>query len=272
MPELNRFITERSDNGLLAWCWQVVAAERFQLTLAQIEKRVLEAGIMPKRYQRNQTTITVQDQLALFKSHVAIVGCGGLGCYVVEELARIGVGTITVVDPDFFEEHNLNRQLFSTLTTLGVAKVEVATCRVADINPAVTVFPLQERFSTKNGQTLLRGAAVAVDALDGIAAKLELAATCNQLDIPLVFGTIAGWYGYVSSQYEGDDVVSRMYHGHKNGAGIELHQGNLACTAATVASLEVAEICKIILGKGKMLHGRTLAIDLLGMEFNEIEV
>jgi molybdopterin-synthase adenylyltransferase len=272
MPEATKYLIDQADNGTLAWCWQVIAAERFQLSLPQVEKKMLEAGILPKRYQRNQSTISTDDQLVLFNSHLAVVGCGGLGCYIVEELARTGVGTITVIDPDFFEEHNLNRQLFSTLATLGMTKVEAAAGRIADINPSIRLVPVQERFGKENGHALLQGVTVVVDALDNIATKLELSATCNQLALPLVFGAIAGWYGYVTSQNKGEDVISRLYQGHKGSSGIEQQQGNLACTAATVASLQVAEVCKILLGKETRAQGQMLAIDLLEMEFDAIKI
>lgn len=271
MPELHRFITERSDNGLLAWCWHVVASERFQLSLAQIEERALEAGIMPKRYQRNLTTITVQNQLALFKSHVAVIGCGGLGCSVVEELARAGVGTLTVIDPDFFEEHNLNRQLFSTMANLGTAKVEAAAQRVASINPVVRLIPVQNSFNKENGCSLLQGVDIAVDALDNISTRLELSAVCNELAIPFVFGTVAGWYGHVSTLFPGDMVMHTMYSDCTKEHGIEQQLGTPAFTPAVVAGIEVAEVCKLLLGKGRLLQGRSLVIDLLGMEVDEIE-
>jgi molybdopterin/thiamine biosynthesis adenylyltransferase len=272
MPEATRFFIDHADNGTLAWRWQVIAAERFQLSLPQVEKKMLEAGILPKRYQRNQSAISTEEQLVLFNSHAAVVGCGGLGCYVVEELARTGVGTITVIDPDFFEEHNLNRQLFSTSATLGMAKVEAAAGRIAAVNPSIHLVPVQERFGKENGRALLQGVTVVVDALDNIATKLELAATCNQLALPLVFGAIAGWYGYVASQHKGDDVVSRLYQGQKGRSGIEQQQGNLACTAATVAGFQVAEACKMLLGKKTGARGRMLAIDLLEMEFDAVEM
>ena len=81
------------------------------------------------------------DQLRLFRSRVAVIGCGGLGGYLIEQLARLGVGTLVLVDPDVFEEHNLNRQLLSSPAHLGIPKVDVARERVAAINPAVTVEP-----------------------------------------------------------------------------------------------------------------------------------
>src|SRR6185369_3162533 len=108
-----------------------------------VEEVALDRGILPARYQRNRKAISVQDQLTLFRSRVAVIGCGGLGGYVVEELARLGVGTIVVIDPDVFEEHNLNRQLFSSPANLDTAKVEAAAKRIGEVNPAVNLVPIQ---------------------------------------------------------------------------------------------------------------------------------
>ncbi len=93
MDTLPGFVRDYADGQLLPWHRQVEAAGRFGATLAQVEEVALERGILPARYQRNRNVISVDDQLTLFRSRVAVIGCGGLGGYVVEELARLGVGT-----------------------------------------------------------------------------------------------------------------------------------------------------------------------------------
>src|SRR6185369_11130027 len=105
-------------------------------------------------------------------------GCGGLGGYIIEQLARLGVGELVVVDPDVFEEHNLNRQILSSLDNLGKSKVAAAVERVGAINPAVTVTPFEMAFCTANGPELLAGTRLVVDALDNIPTRLDLAEVC----------------------------------------------------------------------------------------------
>jgi molybdopterin/thiamine biosynthesis adenylyltransferase len=182
----------------------------------------------------------------------------------------MGVGHIVAIDPDIFEEHNLNRQILATPATLGKAKVEAALERVADINPAVTVTAVKDAFCTANGFLLLDGVDVAVDALDSISYRLEMAALCTEADIPMVHGAIGGWYGNVATQLPGDTTVQQIYRNWVDGKGIEQHLGNPAFTPAVVASLEVAEVCKLLLGKGELLRNRKLNIDLLEMEMHEI--
>jgi molybdopterin-synthase adenylyltransferase len=272
METLPIFVCDHAEGQLLPWNRQVEAAEKFGATLAQVEEVVLERSILPARYQRNRTIISVSDQLTLFRSCVAVIGCGGLGGYVVEELARLGVGKIVVVDPDVFEEHNLNRQLFSSPATMGRSKVEAAAVRINEINPAVTLVLLQKAFSPENGADLLDGCQVAVDALDSIQVRLELADVCTAMNIPLVHGAIAGWFGHVATQFPGDTTMRAIYSSWKAGKGIEQTLGNPSFTPALIASLEVAEVCKLLLGQGIPLRGRQLMIDLLSMEMHVINM
>ncbi len=272
MGSLPVFIRDHSVGELLSWEHQVEAAKRFGLTIAHVEEAVLERGILPARYQRNRNIISASDQKTLFHSSVAVIGCGGLGGYVVEELARLGVGRIAVIDHDVFEEHNLNRQLFSSPANLDTAKVEAAAKRIGEINPAVTLVPIQTAFSPENGVDLLGGYQVAVDALDSIQVRLELADVCTAMNIPLVHGAIAGWFGHVATQFPGDDTVQAIYRSWKAGKGIEQTLGNPSFTPAVVASLEVAEVCKLLLGHGTLLRRRQLMIDLLSMEMHIIDI
>jgi len=266
------FVRDFAEDQLLPWHRQIEAAERFGVTLAQVEEVALERGIMPARYQYSRNAMSVTDQLSLFRSTVAVIGCGGLGGYIVEELARLGVGRLVVIDPDLFEEQNLNRQLLSSPAELGCPKVEVAVRRVNAINPAVTIVPHRVAFSSDNGTELLASCHVVVDALDTIAVRRELAETCSELRIPLVHGAIAGWYGHVTTMLPGDSALKDFYAQHCREKGIEQQLGNLSFTPAVVASLQVAEVCKLLVGQGTPLCGRMLMIDLLAMEFHDIAI
>lgn len=267
--DITLFLKNISENGFLTTNNQYMAAEYFHLKPADIESYALQAQLLPTRYQRNCKTITVAQQLSLFTSKVAVIGCGGLGGYIAEELARLGIGELTIIDPDIFEENNLNRQLFSSLLTLKRPKVTVATERIAEINPAVTVNPVHTTLTAANAHELLDGITVIADAVDSVATRLELADTCSALNIPLVHGAISGWYGQVCTIFPGDRSLQKIYHNWDGGES-DQSQGNLTFTPAVVASLQVAEICKILLGKTNLLRHRKLMVDLLDMEFEEV--
>lgn len=270
MKALPEFLQSGADQNLLPWACHRAAAEQFHVSPAEVEGVALSLGLTPLRYQRNQQTIPVQDQLRLFRSRVAVIGCGGLGGYVIEELARLGVGTLVAIDPDVFQEHNLNRQLLSTTSALGRAKVELAAERVAEINPATTLLPVQAPYAPEDAAELLGGAQVVVDALDSIPTRLALAKSCAEMQIPLVHGAIAGWYGHVCTQLPGDRSIERLYGRSAQQRGVEQRLGNPSFTPAVVASLESAEVCKLLLGIGAALRGRCLVINLLDMTFDEI--
>lgn len=271
MEEVRNFLRKQADGDLLPWRHQAFAATHFGLSIGQVERLALEAGLLPSRYQRNRNMLNVTQQLRIFRGHVAVIGCGGLGGYVIEQLARLGVGRITAVDPDVFEEHNLNRQLYSSPAMLGQSKAEAARKRVNEINPAVTVHEHKCAYSKTNGAELLQDVDVVVDALDSIAVRLDLAETSAELNIPLVHGAIGGWYGQVSTQFPGENTLRKIYNRAVNAKGVESGLGNPSFTPAVIASLEVAEVCKILIGQGKPLNNRKLHINLYDMEMIELQ-
>jgi molybdopterin/thiamine biosynthesis adenylyltransferase len=270
MEEVRTFLLKHAEGDLLPWKHQSFASTHFGLSIGQVERIALEAGLLPSRYQRNRKTISLANQLRLFRSHAAVIGCGGLGGYIIEQLARLGVGRITAVDPDVFEEHNLNRQLYSSPGTLGRPKVEAAHKRVLEINPAVTLYPLKVAFSKTNGFEMLQGVDVVIDALDSIPVRLELAEVSAEVNAPLVHGAIGGWYGQVSTQFPGENTLRKIYSRNTDGKGVEKGLGNPSFTPAVIASLEVAEACKVLIGQGVPLTNRKLHVNLLEMEINEI--
>jgi molybdopterin-synthase adenylyltransferase len=268
---IRQFLAKRLDGDLLPWSGQAEVMERFGLSSAESEDAVLAAGILPARYSRNRQMLTTALQLRLFRSRVVVVGCGGLGGYLIEQLARLGVGHLVAVDPDVFVEHNLNRQMLATASNIGSSKAEAAALRVAEINPAVTVHSVAAAFEASN-HTLLSGATAAADALDDVPARLALARACREVGIPLVYGAIAGWYGYVATVFPGEDTLQHLYRRHTSRRGIESQLGNPSFTPAVVASLQVAEICKILIGQGTLLRHKVLTINLLDSEIEIVPI
>ena len=270
MEELQTFLKEQAVDEMISWQDQQQAAKDFRLTIAEVEEVILQADLLPARYQRNQQMISTAQQRQLFNSKVAVIGAGGLGGYILEQLARLGVGQIISVDDDIFEENNLNRQLLSSPANLGRVKVEVAAERIHEINPAVSLTPVQQLFNLANGPALLAGVDCVVDAVDNVTARLELVEVCRTLQIPLVHGAIAGWYGHVATILPGDDCLQTIYRHWQGGKGVEQQLGNPSFTPAVAASLEVGEVCKILLGQGRLLRNRQLVFNLLDMEVDEI--
>ena len=219
-----------------------------------------------RRYNRNMTALTKEENDKLHTYRVCIVGCGALGEYVLEMLGRIGIGHLTIVDPDGFDETNLNRQIYSDTRVLGRSKVEVAQERMAVINPLVEVTAMALYLDNQNALDICKGHDLIIDALDNLESRFVLQDTAQELDIPLVHGAIAGWYGQVCSILPGDRSLDLIY-GNNRGHGIEKEQGNPSFTPALVASIQVAEAIKILIGRGEILQKQLLYIDLLNQEY-----
>lgn len=270
MTTLRETLDLKVREGLLFWTDQVQIMERLGLSCAEVDQAVFDAGFLPARYQRNRSMISLEQQRRLFACRVAIIGCGGLGGYVIEELARLGVGAIVAIDPDVFEDHNLNRQILSEPGNLGLPKVDAAARRVASINPGVELTAHREFFDLQNASRLLQGCDAVVDAVDNVRARLDLASACTEMGLPLVHGAIAGWYGHVCTQLPGERTLENIYRNWSGGKGLEARLGNPSFTPAVVASFEVAEVCKVLLNVEPLLQNRILSINLLDMEVQEI--
>ncbi|SHH99986.1 HesA/MoeB/ThiF family protein [Desulfosporosinus lacus] len=222
------------------------------------------------RYVRNKKTLTDEDQHKLANSCVAIVGCGGLGGYIAEELARIGVGRLVLIDGDRLEVSNLNRQIMATELNIGQWKVEAARDRLRSVNSEVKVEIIKEWFKEEKGPEMFQEVDLVFDALDSLATRVELERVCHSLKLPLVFASIAGWFGQIGVSLPGDFSVLRLF--GRGERGVESTWGNPAFTPAVLASLSVAEGVKLLAGRMPALHRAWLQVDLLTMEFERFEI
>ena len=129
----------------------------------------------------------------LQSARVAVFGVGGVGGYVCEALVRSGVGTLDVFDKDDVSVTNLNRQIIALHSTLGQDKVSVIASRMRDINPAVTVNEHKMFYLPESADEIdLSVYDFVVDAVDTVAAKVELAVRCERLGVPLIAAMGAG--------------------------------------------------------------------------------
>ncbi|MCX8030041.1 MAG: HesA/MoeB/ThiF family protein [Thermodesulfovibrionales bacterium] len=262
------FLRENAIDGVLSHKIIEYAVKITKLSFQEIERISLTKGLIPKRYLRNQRVIKRVEQLALLNSCVAIVGCGGLGGYTIEMLARLGVGQLICIDPDYFREEDLNRQRFCNLNTLGQLKAEVIKEELKNINPAVVVKAHTSSFLPEIGETLLAGAQVVVDALDSFEARTDLAETCRRLSIPLVHGAIAGWYGQVSVQEIESNKLIDLFKSSCGKRELQRELGNPSFAPPFISAIQVAETIKILLQKdNNLLLNKLFFFDLLTFSF-----
>lgn len=224
-----------------------------------------------ERYLRNYDAISEAEQESLAINRVLVVGCGGLGGMVIECLARIGVGHLRVVDGDLFEASNLNRQILCSTMNLNRPKTLAAKQRVMAINPLVEVDAVQADFTAENAAVLLADCDVAVDCLDNIPSRLLLQQAAKTAGVPLVHGTVAGWFGRICVIQPGEDLLNLLYPDVGDAQGEELQMGALSFTAALTASWQAAETVKLLLGKPG-LQGETLEVNLLELSVRKIKI
>ncbi|HNX28906.1 MAG TPA: HesA/MoeB/ThiF family protein [Syntrophomonadaceae bacterium] len=235
----------------------------------EMEKNLLKEGGVPLRYIRNIEAISQEEQRILVDAAVGVCGCGGLGLYVINHLARMGVGHITVWDPDVFSESNLNRQLWSSFANLGQSKVEVCRKFIAEINPAVKI-TAQQFYWEENVKDIFLKQQVIVDALDNIPSRLRLADVCAREKIPLVHGAVGGWYGQLTVIMPGDNSLRSLY-GEASREGIEKEMGTLPFTAAAVGSMQAAEVIKLLTGRDSALIDEICMIDMLDLNIERFK-
>ena len=226
---------------------------------------------MEARYTRNIGALTKEQFEALQSKRVCVIGCGGLGGYVIEELLRVGVGKITAIDYDVFDYSNLNRQILSTSETIGTLKSEAAKNRAAIVNSSVEFISICEKFKAANGEKIISGHDLVIYALDNISVRLELSSICKELNIPIIHGAIEEWSVQVSLILPNSNAMEELY-GNLENSSNEVPPSSLCPTVATCASLQVAEAIKYLSGIESSLNGILLHFDLLTMEMEKIEL
>lgn len=141
---------------------------------------------MENQYTRTELLIGKEGIEKLKKAKVVVFGIGGVGSFVVEGLARAGIGSFILIDNDEVSESNLNRQLIATTKTIGQAKVEIAKERILEINPNAKVEIHQEFFMPESEDIFDTSANYIVDAIDTVTAKIEIIVRANKLNIPII--------------------------------------------------------------------------------------
>ena len=136
---------------------------------------------------REQLLIGEENIQKLNSSTVAVFGCGGVGSYAVEAMARAGIGNIVLIDGDVVDETNINRQLIADVTTIGREKVEVEKERILKINPNAKVIAYKEFFNQENSEKLIdEKYDYIVDAIDSVKSKILLIKLAHEKNIKII--------------------------------------------------------------------------------------
>ena len=142
---------------------------------------------MKEQFSRTAQLLGNENVEKLFDKHVIVFGVGGVGGYVVEALARSGIGKISIVDNDVVNESNINRQIIALHSTVGMQKVEVLKNRILDINPECKVFVYNQFFLPENSKDFdFSIYDYVVDAVDTVTAKIEIIKKSKESNVPVI--------------------------------------------------------------------------------------
>lgn len=214
------------------------------------------------RYSRNMPALSEAECALLRTKTVAVIGCGGLGGYLIEFLARLGIGSIRCVDGDTFQESNLNRQLLSTVSLLGVNKAEAAADRVKAINPDVQVTAIPVFMDADNAKDLIKDCDAVFDGLDNIHSRRILAQACRAEKIPYIYGAIAGWVAQAAVFMPEDNWIEKLYPEDV----VIKDKSALSFIPALCAAMQVSLCTKVLTGRA-VQTGKLHYADLLYEEY-----
>ena len=145
------------------------------------------------QFSRTELLLGEDNMQRLFNARVAVFGIGGVGGYTVEALARVGVGTLDLIDDDRVCLTNLNRQIFATRKTIGKYKVDVAKERILDINPKAVVNTYKTFYMPDTADQFdFSQYDYVVDAIDTVTGKLMLVEQAKAAGVPIISSMGAG--------------------------------------------------------------------------------
>lgn len=159
----------------------------------KIRQEEQKIGMINEQFSRTEMLIGTKAMEKLTVSRVAVFGVGGVGGYVVEALARSGIGTLDLIDNDTVCLSNLNRQIIATHSTIGRYKVDAATERVLDINPQAAVHAHRTFYLPETAEQFdFSQYDYVVDAIDTVTGKIQLILQAQEAGVPVISSMGAG--------------------------------------------------------------------------------
>jgi adenylyltransferase/sulfurtransferase len=205
---------------------------------------------------------------------VLVIGCGGLGCPVLQYLAAAGVGFLGVIDNDLVDISNLQRQILFSTEDTGKAKVSVAKDKLEKYNPYLKIIAFNEKLEVINAIDIIGKFEIIVGCTDNFSTRYLVNDACVILNKPLVSGSIYKFEGQVSVfNYLNGPTYRCLY---PNPPQQEIvsncnETGVLGTLTGLTGTLMANEVIKIITGMGNVLSGKLLTFDLLSTRFQTFE-
>jgi adenylyltransferase/sulfurtransferase len=229
------------------------------------------------RYSRHLLLpeVGIDGQKRLAVSRVLIVGTGGLGAPLALYLAAAGVGTIGVVDFDFVEASNLQRQIIHSTRDIDRPKTASAKDRIRGLNPGVEVVVHNTRLTKENALGIFEGYDVVADGTDNYQTRYLVNDACVLLGVPNVYGSIYQFEGQASVFYAKEGPCYRCLFPTPPPPGLVpscAEGGVLGVLPGIVGTIQACEVIKLIVGGANSLTGRLLLFDAWNMKFRELKI
>lgn len=221
----------------------------------------------------------ITQQEALHGTHVFVIGAGGLGCPLMQQLAAAGVGEISVIDDDTVDLTNIHRQILFGAQDVGRSKVDVAAEKLEQLQPGIVVHAIHDRLTADNAVDYLRGVDILVDGSDTFATKFLAADAAEITGTPLVWGSVL--------RFRGDCAVWWSGPGAESGVGMrDLYPlqpdpdsvpdcataGVLGVTTSVVAGLMSTELIQFATGMNRDRVGLLSIYDALTSSITHFRV
>ncbi|MFY9572187.1 MAG: ThiF family adenylyltransferase, partial [Blastocatellia bacterium] len=221
--------------------------------------------------------IGAEGQTRLAQSKAVIIGCGALGAVQTETLARAGVGHLVLVDRDFVEESNLQRQImFEENDALNrLPKAVAAALRIARVNSEIRVDPIVADVNFENVEELIDDAGVVLDGTDNFETRFLINDACVKSKTPWVYGAAVGSYGLTMTIVPGHSPCLRcvLEALPEPGSGPTCDTAGVIMPIVTViASIQSAEALKLLSGQTGSLHRSLIRMDVWDFQFNRLDL
>src|ERR1700741_352806 len=217
----------------------------------------------------------MEAQQKLKAAKVLVIGSGGLGSPVLLYLAAAGVGTLGIVDFDFVDDSNLQRQVLFGVNEIGQPKVEAARRRLEALNPYISLNIYNTHLNSQNALDILKDYDVIADGTDNFPTRYLVNDASILLGKPNVYGSIFRFEGQVTVFGMPDGPCYRCLYPEPPPPGLVpscAEGGVLGVLPGIIGSLQAMETIKLILGRGDSLQGRLVLFDALAMKFRELKL
>ena len=229
------------------------------------------------RYSRQRLFAPIGEagQARLANSNIVIIGCGALGAMQAETLARAGVGNLTLVDRDFVEESNLQRQILHWTSSVGIPKVDSARRTLFEINPDVKVRTYAVHLDASNILDIMQDYDVIVSGSDNFTTAYMVNDAALLLKKPVAYGSIFRFEGQASTFIPYAGPCFRCLYATATPPELAPscdEAGVLGVLPGVIGLIQATEAIKLLLNLGTTLSGRLLVYDALEMSFRQFKL